>query len=179
MKNQGHYSRNNLDHCLTVSTDDCHSVIEFGCMFGRQLSILSCPVKVGVEIHKPYLERAEYAFTQICADERTEASTTPTKSYDAVLLCDFLEHLTLMDAVFMVLQAKRIARKRIVVFVPHGLHPQTKDVFELGADEHQTHRSTWWPSMLVDLGFDVAVWDNFHNKPGSDHRAMFAIWEPR
>jgi hypothetical protein len=69
-------------------------------------------------------------------------------------------------------------RGRIVLFVPLGLHPQTADVFNMGGDHWQTHRSTWEPADLEALGFDVAVWDGYHHQPGKDSRAAFCVWEP-
>lgn len=178
MKNQGHYSRGNLDHCIQVMTADCGSVLEVGCMFGRQLGLTQCAVKIGIEVHKPYLDRAETGFEQINEDARTALQKIDSKRVDVVMMIDFIEHLEMSEAIAIVAECQRIAKKRVIIFVPFGDHPQTSDYYQMGADHWQTHRSTWEVNDLVDLGFDVALWRNFHDKPGSHDGAMFAIWEP-
>jgi len=147
-------------------------------MFGDRLAVVDAPVKVGVEVHRPYVERRKFHdFLMINADARDVTPFFPDESFDAVILVDFIEHLEMGDSVRLIRECQRLASKRVVAFVPHGLYPQEKDVFGLGGDYWQTHRSTWGVPELADLGFDVALWDNYHNVPGTDNKAMFAVWE--
>lgn len=192
MRNPGHDSRD-LNGVINAATADCADVIEFGCMFGDRLAACEAPQREGVDAHAPYIEEARRKYpaeTFIHADARDFARYLATASrhkdgsncrnvrYDAVLLCDFIEHLRLNDAIDIVRASQRIACRRVIAFVPLGPHPQTRDVFGMGADHWQTHRSTWEPADLAALGFDVAVWDGYHAQPGKDSRAAFAIWEP-
>lgn len=148
-------------------------------MFGNRLADLTCPVKVGVEIHKPYLDRANLeTFVAINEDARTAARKFASKSFDAVILVDFIECLEMREAIAIIHECQRIARKRVVLFVPFGNHPQDSDYFNLGGDHWQTHRSSWEVDHLVDVGFDIALWRQFHNKPNTHDAAMFCVWEP-
>jgi hypothetical protein len=180
--NPATHSRN-LDECIAAATADCQSVLEFGCMFGDRLMATSCPIKIGVDVHQPYLDRAvqrhgsEAVFLQ--GDARQAALWFLPRSIDAVLLIDFLEHLAELDANRILERCQTVARKRIIAFVPEGNHPQDRDVTDLGGDHWQTHRSVWYRDDLAKHDFDVVVWDDFHNIPGKDRGAMFAIWEPR
>lgn len=181
MRNPGHDSRD-LNECIRRATDNCLEVIEFGCMFGDRLAAAGRPISYGVDAHGAYLDEAEKRNPgprYHCGDARDYAHKAATCGVpiDAVLLIDFIEHLTRRDADHLVGDCKRFT-KRIVLFVPLGPHPQTRDVFNMGADHWQTHRSTWEPADLEAVGFDVAVWDGYHAQPGKDSRAAFAIWEP-
>jgi hypothetical protein len=148
-------------------------------MFGDRLAVLDAPIKVGVEVHQPYLDHRHFdGFAMLNADARAVTHLFPDKSFDAVLLIDFIEHLEMSDALRLLRECQRIAAKRILVFAPHGVHPQSQDVFGMGADAWQTHRSTWRVEDLADLGFDVALWKDYHSVPGTDNAAMFAVWEP-
>jgi hypothetical protein len=183
MHNPGHDCRD-LNECIRLATADCGCVVEFGCMFGDRLALCrSEGVRIGVESHAPYVAEARKRHPDIgfingeARDIATLLSETDWMA-DAVMLIDFIEHLTPDAARDMISVAREMTAKRIVLFVPLGAHPQTKDVFDMGADHWQTHRSTWEPADLESLGFDVALWDGYHHQPGKDSRAAFAIWEP-
>jgi hypothetical protein len=180
MRNPGHESRD-LARCIRLATADCRSTIEFGCMFGDQLAGIQGK-RIGVEVHPPYVQeaRARYpAIDFIRGDARDVARLMATTSarVDAVLMIDFIEHLSRHDAKEIVTWAKVIAAKRIVLFVPLGNHPQTTDYYNTGADHWQTHRSTWDARDLTIMDFDVAEWGGYHDVPGKDSGAAFAVWE--
>lgn len=150
-------------------------------MFGDRLAATSPapPERLGIDAHAPYVEEARRRHPGswfIHADALDAVRWV--RPVDAVLLVDFLEHLTRDDAEELIRVTKLVARERIVLFVPLGDHPQTCDVFGMGADHWQTHRSTWEPADLLALGFDVAVWDGYHRQAGKDDRAAFCTWEP-
>lgn len=169
--------------CIAAATKDCRSILEFGCMFGDKLAAAGPQqaFRVGVDAHLPYLERAKSQYPSIAflhGNAMRVANQIGDESFDAVLMVDFIEHLSIDNAHWLLAQAQRIAKQRIVAFVPYGDHPQTKDYFKMGGDEWQTHRSTWRDNDLKSLGFDVVVWEHYHKEKGKDHRCMFAIWEP-
>lgn len=184
--NPGHESQRLAD-CILASAAGCSSVIEFGCGLGRNLIALgetSCKEnRVGVDAYRNYLIRVPpfhlSGISLIEADALTAAGWMKAESFDLVLMADFIEHLERPAAEQMIAEAKRIARRRIVAFVPEGEHPQTADATGLHGDHWQTHRSTWGIEDLQRLGFDVAHWPQFHAKEGGGKSpgAMFAIWE--
>ena len=82
---------------------------------------------------------------------------------DLVTMIDVLEHFDRDDAVEVLRQAIKIARKRLVLFTPRGEFPQVGyDAFGLGGENLQRHRSTWEPEDLVSLNMKVMILDRFH-----------------
>jgi SAM-dependent methyltransferase len=173
--------QHDLGACIAAATADCHSVLDFGCGFGGNLSTTQAPVRIGIDAYRPYLRRARRMYPDLIlihADVARRPLVLPRRSMDAVLLLDFLEHFEFPTAYRIIRHAKYIARKRVIAFVPFGSHPQESDVTGLGGHHWQTHRSTWYERELESVGFSVAVWQHFCDDKAKDHRVMFAIWEP-
>ncbi len=148
---------------MRICALDCDSVLEPGSMFGSQLRNIQRPAMVGIEIHKPYIDRAwkDPRVRYIHGDAVAVMEAMASKSFDGILISDFLEHLEKPYATLFLQYADRIARKRIWIWIPEGIAPQDKDIYKLGADIHQTHRSTWYAKDLEAVGFDIAVWPNY------------------
>lgn len=158
-----HYRR------LQQAMADCKSVLNVGCGAGAYTNDLRGIHRAGVEAYGPDLDLAEL-------EERFHGlaqfmlPAIAAKSYDIVIAMDFLEHLDDEDAWPVIADMKRIARKRVALFLPCGEHPQD------GTAENplQEHRSTWLAKDLAAFGFQVWPYVGFH---GSGRDAMFAIWE--
>ena len=153
---------------------------------------------MGIEVHKPYLDQAwmpphrsqiprgsppppEVVYIHGDArDEMERIAVKEPKGFDGVMMIDFIEHLEEEDALRLIDLAEKIARKRIWLWLPEGVHPQDADEWGLGGDYWQTHRSTWYAKDLERLGFDVAVWDGHHKAQIGEKgagNAMFAVKE--
>lgn len=168
-----------LPIAISAELRDCASVLELGCMFGEMLALAPHASRTGVDIHQPYLKQAEKKNpgpAYVHRDAMKYAADCESDSFDAVILIDFIEHFERQDSYFLIEQSKRIATKKVVVFVPYGEHPQEKDVFRTGADYWQTHRSEWTDDDMRRMGFQANVWKRFHRVRGKDHRAIFATW---
>lgn len=173
-----------LHAAIAASTCDCDSVLELGCGVGDKLAATACGIRHGVDVHRPYLERARSrwggrlttltlanAITFVAAAKRKGAR----KLWDAVMLIDFLEHLELEPSRQLLADCMTIARQRVIVLVPEGFLPQQDiDVHNLGGEKWQQHRSAWTAGDLEERGFDVARWENRH---GPGVHALFATWD--
>src|SRR5690349_3836182 len=102
-------------------------------------------VRVGVDIHRPYLEQARHQsptgndFVLINADINDLDRLFLDKSFDVVMCFDVIEHLSNFDALRMLANCERIARKAVCIETPNGYIPQDIDITGLGGDEYQTH----------------------------------------
>lgn len=171
----------NLAEWINNNTYDCHTVVEFGSMFFEQLRYVNGNVKkkVGIEIHQPYIDRANNLdCIKILGDIRHFKELISPEDMDCAMFIDSLEHLSKEDAVDLMGRVMANFNK-VILMVPEGNHPQNKDIFEMGADEYQTHKSTWTAEDVKALGFnEILVDPNFHANTGGgkDSGCIFAIW---
>ena len=167
--------------CITEASQECESAIEFGCMFGDKLQATRCNRKVGIDAYLPYLIKARalcHPNTEyLHADVVHYAIGLDSCSFDCVLMVDFIEHLSLDDALKTIDHAKRVAKKLVILMTPDGKHPQNKDETGMGGDRWQTHRSEWTPLDLESREFDTVVWKDFCTDERKDSGMLFAIWE--
>lgn len=170
-----------LSEWIYNETKGSKSVVEFGAMFCERMGQVHETVvnRIAMEIHEPYLAKATYAgCSKVCCDMRRFEDYIPDYYMDYALFVDSLEHLSKEDAVDLITRVKGKFNK-ILLMIPEGNHPQTKDVFEMGADEHQTHRSSWSVDDVKALGFtDIIVDPLFHSGEGGgkDSGCIFATW---
>jgi len=139
---------------LREQLKDCDSALELGAGHFEMIGALGCRTRVGVEIHEPYIDRriCDRFVVPIRAEALTACKMFPSRSFDAVLLVDFIEHLKKETALTLLAEAERIARKIVYVHCPVGRHPQEGDAFGLGGDEYQRHRSEWHPEEFITRG---------------------------
>lgn len=181
MFNPGIKNRN-LSECIRLATAGCDSVVELGCGFGNRLQGLDAATRIGVDAHAPYIAEARRRYPDMADDFLVREAGEYIRQFigkgffwDAVLMVDFLEHLTPEAAAALIADCKRVAR-RIILWVPLGKHPQARDPYEMGGDHWQTHRSTWEPADLEALGFHVKEWPTGTNDPTKEPRAAFCVW---
>lgn len=174
-------STTGIDSWIREHTIDSECVVEFGAMFFERLNAVheNCKLRVGIEAHLPYILIAERFGNciRLHGDMREFESLLDPTYLDTAMFIDSLEHLSRENASDLIHRVMMRFRK-ILLFIPEGDHPQTKDVFLTGADYWQTHRSTWYKDDVIDLGFqDVCVVPNYYSEQGKDHGAIFAIWK--
>jgi SAM-dependent methyltransferase len=162
--------------CLLAATADCESVLELGCGVGNRLAVCRCAARVGVDAHLPYLEMAKRRWggriRRYIHSEALDYVTRTGLVYDAILMIDFLEHLEKTAALQLLERCRVVASRRIVLYGPEGECPQDVDVYDLGGERWQTHRSVWTLAELEALGFDIARWENYH---GEGKHVLFGI----
>lgn len=118
----------------------------------------------GVDITPEYITEFRKMFpwadTHV-ADALEWAKKQPDKSYDVVSIIDGVEHLTKKRGTELIKEAKRLCRKKAIVFTPEGyIKNEPKNTWGIpGGDHAQHHLSGWEVKDLEKLGF-VCAWQN-------------------
>jgi hypothetical protein len=145
---------------------------------------------VMVDAHSRYLNENEVAAEKIVGVAPGALKQFETGSFDVALAIDFIEHLSVDDAYATLKELARVAHTT-ALFTPEGWYDQHGcDVYHMGGEYWQTHRSGWTAEELEALGFDVEIWGGFHldyvpigavtrgnNKipPGASPNALWAV----
>lgn len=135
---------------LTKELKDCGSVMDLGCGPNSILRYLkSRPWSVGVEawgeaIGESSRKRIHDAYVKADITNLPFAS----KSIDAAVLIEVIEHLTKTEGEILVSELSRVVRKKIIITTPNGFLPQDAD-----SNPYQVHKSGWEIGDLVELGF--------------------------
>lgn len=158
----------------------CGTLLDVGAGIGDILAALAIPVKLGLEIHRPYLEkwpRMEQTAIPLNLPASALGTVFLPKTVDAVSFIDSLEHITAAEAMTALAEAERIARRIVVVFTPRGDFPQHGlDLWGLGGETYQAHRSAWEPGDFVPLGYTVLVFPGYHSE--ATNPAFLAAFGP-
>jgi hypothetical protein len=154
---------------------DCHSVLDVGTGLMRSLEDLPCPVKIGLDAHRPYLEHREVVdAVPINASALELERLFVPGAADLVTFIDVIEHFPPDEAREVLRQAEQVARRRVLLFTPRGHFPQEgHDAFGLGGEELQRHRSSWEPEDFLERGYRVAVFAGFHGPWNESFREAF------
>jgi len=146
---------------------DSHTVLDVGCGVGATLIRLCCPVKIGVDAHRPYLENAKYGEQFIKLNfmaEHLNEIFLPN-SLDSVTLIDVIEHFEKEVAINVLSQVEDIAAKKVIIFTPRGFFKQIEvDHYGLGGESYQMHRSGWEVEDFQELGYNVVIFSKFHDQ---------------
>ncbi len=122
---------------------------------------LKCKLIVGVELVSKYLDRIKDKYPTINTDVRN-TNLFVDDSYDVVICTDVLEHLKLDDAIDLLKEMKRIARKKVVIYTPLLMESNEENVHDgwgMGENELQRHQCVVPHDALQDLGYEIALAD--------------------
>lgn len=138
---------------------DVVSVLDVGCGLSLKSKYIPAQIRVGVDIYPEYFKHieADVPYVVIKHDARNLLAIFEPKSFDIVIATDIIEHLNKYEALAMIQQCERIARKAVVLETPLGYIPQDIDITGHGGHEHQTHRSAWYSRDLEALGYEVRL----------------------
>ncbi|KLU63990.1 MULTISPECIES: class I SAM-dependent methyltransferase [Desulfosporosinus] len=146
---------------------DSHSLLDVGCGMCVTLKEFHCPIKIGVDVHRPYLEKVKFGEQIIrlnFAAERLSELFLPN-TLDSVTLIDVIEHFEKKAALDVLRQSEEIACKKVIVFTPRGFFQQKEfDYYGLGGESYQRHRSGWEVEDFQKLGYHVVVFSKFHDQ---------------
>lgn len=148
---------------LLPDFDEIENVLDVGCGSRLRSKLIEPTPKMilGIDLHESYLNDIKsavpYSVIKYNLNDRLRDDMFLSRSFDIVYAIDVLEHIEYSTALVVIHNMKRIARKAVVVKVPDGHVPQNIDITGYGADELQTHRSTWCTETLESLGFDYIV----------------------
>lgn len=145
---------------------DSRTVLDVGCGTGATLKEFCCPVKIGLDVHRPYLEYTEIGEQFIKINFKAEhlCELFLPNSLDSVTLIDVIEHFEKEVAFEVLCQAEEIAAKKVVVFTPRGFFQQEEvDHYGLGGESYQRHRSGWEVEDFEGLGYNIIIFSKFHD----------------
>ena len=186
--------RVNLRHWIREKTNGSTSVVELGAMFFEKLKHVSGTVntKIGIEIWEPYITaKVDHFGVPVIEDcIKIHGSVLNYKELlsdyelDTAMIVDVLEHFE-KDVAFEWINNLKQDFKKIILMVPAGVFPQEVDHSGFGADEFQTHRSSWFEADIEKLGFDEVVLDDIYfinpelvaNK--MDTGCWFCVWNKK
>lgn len=132
---------------------DCKSILELGCGANSPILQIGYGKRTSaIDIWQPYVNQhlaGEHYRNCWQGDILTEQFYP--KSYDAVVICDVLEHLPKdrINGLFNVLSS--VARKKVIIFTPNG--ELDNDITD--GNSYQGHLSTWEPKDYEKQGYKV------------------------
>jgi len=137
---------------------DCDSILELGCGSNSPLLKIGCGYKTdAVDIFQPYIDKHNKAGNYHSC-KLADILTMPLipeleKKYDAVVICDVLEHLPKDKVVEIGLLSaiEKVARKKVILFTPNGFVENE----EIDDNYYQEHLSVWEPSDYICRGYKV------------------------
>ena len=132
------------------------TILDVGCGIMTPTTDLICKYILGIDMYEPYLNVVKDKHSTINMDV-TELHRFPDKSYDVVIALDVIEHLEIEQAIILLNNLKRIARKHAFIFTPKEFHTNeehTKNVWDLGDNELQRHRCVITKPQLAEHGFE-------------------------
>lgn len=170
--------------------DGMTSVLDVGCGPGERLAQYPVAIRVGIDVHRPYLERfpRQAGLFPVCLDARELGRVFLPRTFDAVVFFDSLEHFTREEGLAVLEAAEAIAAKRVIVFTPRGFFPQEAwDYYAAGGEAYQTHRSGWEVQDFLARGYRVTVLEGYHDARnlaflrafGPDHDPVDALLASR
>lgn len=173
-----------LNKWISENTRDTSCVVEFGSQFFDKLSYAQSIKKIGIEIWKPFIISSTYHdCIKINGDFTKYRDYVQPHDFDCAMMIDAIEHINKEAAVSLINEMK-VDFNKILVCTPEGVHKQYLDPNNMGADEYQTHRSTWYKEDFEMLGFqDIQIDPIFHNWvklwgafPENNTGGIFATW---
>lgn len=163
---------------LSMLVSPADTVLDIGCGLLGPSGPVQCAAHVCVDVFRPALVRVKPRFPTILCDARDCGRLFLDDSYDAVFLLDIVEHLKKDDAVRLIEESCRVARRLVVVWTPDGFEEQGPEcVAGLPENPHQAHLCGFDEEELRLLGFMVERMTNV-NVSGEEIDALFA-WRER
>ena len=150
------YFYNQFTNKLREETLDCDSVLDIGCGYMPSIKKVTGRMKrsVGMDAFMPSVEKARAEGTHtdfIVGDVTEELKKLPSKSFDAVMALDLIEHLEKEKGLWLLSEMERIACKKVIVFTPNGFVPQQP----YADNPWQEHKSGWLWSEMRKYGFKL------------------------
>jgi ubiquinone/menaquinone biosynthesis C-methylase UbiE len=119
---------------------------------------LICKSLLGIDIWKPYLTTARFYFP-VVQIAMNELDRFVDYSFDVVICLDVLEHLEHEEAVKAIMEMKRIARRKVIIYTPSTFstnEEHVENVWNMGENQLQIHRCFLEPKLLEKLEFSIS-----------------------
>lgn len=140
---------------LEKEFSDCNSVLDVGCGHSSSIGMIRGRFKSeGIDIYKKNIieSRKKKLHDKYKLGDITKLSKLyKTKSFDACVAIDVIEHFDKKDALKLIKDMEAIARKKVVILTPNGFYEQ----HDYDGNPHQVHKSGWKKKDLEKLGYKV------------------------
>jgi len=143
-----------------------NSTLDLGCGTGRFTKRVDIKNYLGVDVFLPYLNELKETHNVVKCDI-AQLYIFLDKSFDCVMAIDVVEHLKKNDAVFLIKEMERIARKKVIIFTPERFLSQTPYESGMLPSEYQKHLSGFNLEELEFLGYKLIEklpGDNIHER---------------
>ena len=132
---------------------DCDVILELGC--GRNSPL----VQIGdshrtdaFDIWQPCVDMHNRTGSYRHCYQADILKLALTAKYDAVVICDVLEHLAKDEAIDLLDRIENCATKKVIIFTPNGFIEND----EGDGDPYQAHLSAWGPADYSEREYKVA-----------------------
>jgi len=137
--------------------EGCKSILDIGCgafpLVGR--IGLNPDYSVGVEVVPEYAEKAKEHLNYVITDDIRNIEF-PKDSFENVVATDVIEHFEKSEALSLISDMKKWARKKVVIITPNTKLPGFVDSdLPVNLKEYQKHKCVFFAEQLKDLGFRV------------------------
>lgn len=113
----------------------------------RPINWFTPKAHICVEPHSPYADCLEEAGYWVWRTTALGAlSRANHGEFDAIYMLDVIEHMERAEGEEVLALAIALAPKQIVVSSPDGFLHQDWDLWKMGGEHWQTHRSAWTPA---------------------------------
>lgn len=139
-----------------IIDSSCKGILDLGCGQGLQMKTIKLrhrqTYSVGVDLFKPYIDKGKkekihnkYIFGDI------RKISFKDKSFDVVMACQVLEHLSRKDAFALLNRMEKIAKKLVIISTPIGRVSYHTD----DGNKLQKHKSFFYPDEFRKLGYRI------------------------
>ncbi|MDD5436647.1 MAG: class I SAM-dependent methyltransferase, partial [Candidatus Omnitrophica bacterium] len=137
-------------HFLKKELKGCASALDIGCGADSPMQYIRIPHSVGVDIYGPAVEesRSKKIHDEYIVADVNGLDFAPD-SFEAVVMCETLEHLEKEAGRSLLDRAERWAKKKVLVSCPNGYILQEA----LYGNPYQVHRSGWSIKDMKERGY--------------------------
>lgn len=149
------------------------SVLDIGSGIDSPLRHCHVGYSVGVDIFYPAIKESKEKRTHsgyIIAD--VSSLEFKPQAFDAVVLCEVLEHLDRDSGLALLRKAESWARKKVLVSTPNGYLDQGS----LYGNPYQVHRCGWDVKEMTTLGYRPYGLVGLRPKPSSASSLLLGCW---
>jgi len=153
------------------------TMLDIGCNIGRFVKAFRGSYAVGIDMCDEALEVARAEKIKGREFKKVDAMNILDEfgknSFECVSGCDIVEHLELENGKKFIGLCEAVASKCVQFFIPVGHHPQNEAYQGFDNKHWQTHRATWYPQYMIELGYSVVYFPDWHNDKFKDPDAMW------
>jgi len=144
-----------LTNLIQPFVEPTDTVLDVGCGIMTPTIDLNCRFILGMDLYSRYLDEIKDKQPVILLAV-SGLDRFRKESFDVVLALDLIEHLEKSEGFIAIREMKRICRKHVIIFTPkdfHTNHENVENVWEMGKNPLQEHKSLFSKPELGELGF--------------------------